>query len=201
MRRALSLNTELPRSLPIPCSCPRPQHSSLGGEAEGKAKTSLRPRPPSSTTVLLPLALISLSHWSMIHVREGPGLLALCTAAYCHHCACFSSPSPVYNDWTHSGSASDVWRGWFFFLSIFSFLQNHERVRDGLGETDGQTGMVVMRQEHAERTLLTQMAARCVPECFWVTVCFTCPREGEGKLKFISNVVSTKSELFLQKSK
>lgn len=89
IKEALSFNSELSKSLPILYSCPHPQRSSWWGSS-GYSKN---PHLPPSITVLLPLALISLSHWSMIHVCEG--LLALCTAAYCRHCACFSFPSLV----------------------------------------------------------------------------------------------------------
>lgn len=59
---------------------------------QGSRQQGYSIEPPHSSAVLLPLAVISLSHWSMIHVCEGLGLLARCTAARCRHCAAAASP-------------------------------------------------------------------------------------------------------------
>lgn len=67
----------------------------LGGVADSEGTAQ---NPPHSGTVLLPLAVISLSHWSMIHVCAGLSLLAHCTAAHRCHCAAAAAataPSPV----------------------------------------------------------------------------------------------------------
>lgn len=59
---------------------------------QGSRQRGYSTEPPHSSAVLLPLAVISLSHWSMIHVCEGLGLLARCTAARCRHCAAAAAP-------------------------------------------------------------------------------------------------------------
>lgn len=66
--------------------------TSFFADSEGTAQN-----PPHSSTVLLPLAVISLSHWSMIHVCARLSLLAHCTAAHRWHCAAAdaAAPSPV----------------------------------------------------------------------------------------------------------
>ena len=65
--------------LTVLCSWPHLLHTSWQGSHQCGYSTEA----PHSGAVLLLQAVISLSHWSMIHVHESLGPLARCTAACC----------------------------------------------------------------------------------------------------------------------
>ena len=142
----LSLTTELSQSLrTVLSSLPH-----LCTSRQGSRQRGYSTEPPHSSAVLLPLAVISLSHWSMIHVCEGLGLLARCTAARCRHCAAHRRCLSRYNDWTHSECLTcDGY--------VSSCRSARERERWTLRERwiDRQEKKGVRVKDHAEHMLLT----------------------------------------------
>lgn len=129
---------------PFPSAC-HIFHAHLSGVGDSEGTVQ---KPLYSCAVLLPLAVISLSHWSMIHVCENLSLLARCTAARCRHCCCCCWRS-CYNDWTHSESLSNMW--W-----LCAFLLERRRERWTLRERwiDRQGEKRVRVRVHAEHMLL-----------------------------------------------
>lgn len=142
-------------------SLPHPPRTSQQGSRQRGYSTE----PPHSSAVLLPLAVISLSRRSMIHVCEGFGLLARCTAACCRHCA------PVI--------MTGLTRSISLKCYAHFFVRQWERKMDSESEMDRQTG----EKESGSEGSCWAHAAR-ITDCMlwlsvsvWVCVYLMCPHK------------------------